>query len=375
MRYSPLRHLPSVIWKRRPIQLTFFVTRRCNAHCPFCFYPRENGAAGTRFEEFSLEEVRRTVPSLGRLLWLAFSGGEPYLRKDLVELSRVFYAENRPAIMLYSTNGLLPELVADRTERILAHCRKSTVVVKVSLDGIGEEHDQLRATPGSFERAVRTYHLLARLLDRYPNFELGVNTVLQRDNQDRMDTLAAFVRGLPGLRTHTISLVRGRPRDNRCKEVDPAAYRRAAERLEAGLACGSDPLYRFAGARLKAAQDIVQRRLIHDTLVEQKRQIPCYAGRLNLVLDESGELFACEMLSSSLGSLRHHGYDVRRVLGSARARAVLDGIAEGRCQCTHECYFITNILFNPRQYLALAREYLRLGRAQPGGMAASFPAR
>jgi MoaA/NifB/PqqE/SkfB family radical SAM enzyme len=372
MRYSPLRHLPSVIWKRRPIQLTFFVTRRCNARCPFCFYPRDTDAAGTRSEEFSLEEVRRTAPSLGRLLWLAFSGGEPYLRADLVELSRVFYAENRPAIMLYSTNGLLPERVADQTEQILAHCRNSTVVVKVSLDGIGEEHDRLRATPGSFERAVRTYHLLARLLDRYPNFELGVNTVLLRDNQDRLDALIEFVRALPGLRAHTVSLVRGDPRDVRCKEVDPAAYLHAAEQLEAGLTGGSDPIYRFTGARLKAAQDIVQRRLIHDTLTEQKRQIPCYAGRLNLVLNESGELFTCEMLSSSLGNLRSHGYDVRRVLGSARARTVLDGIAEGRCHCTHECYFITNILFNPRLYPALAREYLRLGRAQPGGMAASF---
>ncbi|MBI3044085.1 MAG: radical SAM protein [Betaproteobacteria bacterium] len=372
MRYSPLRHLPSLVWKRRPIQLTFFVTRRCNARCPFCFYLNDTDGAEPRAEEFSLEEVRQTAPSLGRLLWLAFSGGEPYLRRDLVELSRVFYAENRPAIMLYSTNGLLPELVADRTERILAHCRNSTVVVKVSLDGIGEEHDRLRATPGSFERAVRTYHLLARLLNRYPNFELGVNTVLLRGNQDRLDALIEFVRTLPGLRAHTISLVRGDPRDAWCKEVDPAAYRRAAARLEAGLTGGSDPLYRFAGARLKAAQDILQRRLIHDTLTEHKRQIPCYAGRLNLVLNESGELFACEMLSSSLGNLREHGYDARRVLDGVRARAILGGIAEGRCHCTHECYFITNILFNPRLYPALACEYLRLGRAQPGGMAASL---
>lgn len=360
MRYSPWRHLPSVVWKRRPIQLTFFVTRRCNARCPFCFYVNGAECADTGTGEFSLEEVRETAPSLGRLLWLAFSGGEPYLRKDLVELSRVFYAENRPAIMLYSTNGLLPELIADKTERILSHCRNSTVVVKVSLDGIGEEHDRLRATPGGFEKAVRTYRLLARLLDRHPNFELGVNTVLLRDNQDRIGTLIDFVRGLPNLGTHTVSLVRGNPRDPRCKEVDPAKYRQAAEQLEAELTTRATPTYRFNGARIKAAQDILQRRLIHATLTEQRRQIPCYAGRLNLVLTESGELFACEMLASSLGNLREHGYDVRRVLDSARARAVLDGIAGGRCHCTHECYFITNILFNPRLYPALAREYLRL---------------
>lgn len=35
-------------------------------------------------------------------------------------------------------------------------------------------------------------------------------------------------------------------------------------------------------------------------------------------------------------------------------------IAEGNCHCTHECYFIMNILFNPRLYPALFREYARL---------------
>jgi len=375
MRYSPWRHLPSVAWKRRPIQLTFFVTRRCNARCSFCFYPSDapGGQAGAC--EFSLDEVRRTAPSLGRLLWLAFSGGEPYLRRDLAELSSVFYAVNRPAIILYSTNGLLPEQIADTTERIAAHCRNSTIVVKVSLDGVGAEHDRLRGVPGAFDRAVRTYRLLARLLDRYPNFELGVNTVLMPENRDSMDEVAKFVRGLPGLGAHTVSLARASPRNRRCAQVDPQSYREVAERLDAGLAAGSDPIYRFAEARLKAAQDIVQRRLIHATLVEGKRQIPCYAGRLNLVLAEDGELYPCETLASSLGNVREHGYDVRRVLAAGRAKEIVREIADERCHCTHECYVMTNILFNPRMVPALAREVLRLARAQPERGVSSFLAR
>ncbi len=376
MRYSPFRHLPSVIWKRRPIQLTFFVTRRCNARCPFCFYLNGAERGQPKPGEFSLEEVERTASSLGPLLWLAFSGGEPYLRKDLVDLSRAFYRRNRPAIMLYSTNGLLPELTAEGTEQILSHCRSSTVVVKVSLHGVGEEHDRICDTPGSFEKAMRTYRLLSKLPERYANFELGINTVLLPDNQDRVGALGDFVRGLPNLRAHTVSLVRGDPPDARCKAIDPAKYRLAAEHLEDALTARTAATYRFNGGRLKAAQDILQRRMIYRTLVEQKRQAPCYAGRLNLVLNESGELFACELLPHSLGNLREHGYDVRRVLGSARTREVLESIRQGRCHCTHECYFITNILFNPRLFPALARAYLRLAPFQPGReTASSFPPR
>ncbi|MDH5513163.1 MAG: hypothetical protein OEY27_08130, partial [Gammaproteobacteria bacterium] len=59
-------------------------------------------------------------------------------------------------------------------------------------------------------------------------------------------------------------------------------------------------------------------------------------------------------------------------LRGGAARTVLETIRDGECHCTHECYFITNILFNPRLYPALLREYLglaRSARARPGGVA------
>jgi MoaA/NifB/PqqE/SkfB family radical SAM enzyme len=130
-------------------------------------------------------------------------------------------------------------------------------------------------------------------------------------------------------------------------------------------------VYRFRGGRLKAAQDIVQRRLIERTLAENRRQIECYAGRLNLVLTESGELYPCEILPTGFGNVRAHGYDVGAMLRTERAAAVLGSIRARRCHCTHECYFITNILFNPRLYPALAREYLSLLRPATARVAAA----
>jgi hypothetical protein len=37
---------------------------------------------------------------LGRLLWLAFSGGEIFLLDDLVDIAKTFYGNNTPAIIL-----------------------------------------------------------------------------------------------------------------------------------------------------------------------------------------------------------------------------------------------------------------------------------
>ncbi|MEJ2183899.1 MAG: radical SAM/SPASM domain-containing protein [Nitrospirota bacterium] len=352
--YSKARFLPSVFRKRRPVHLTFFVTRRCNARCPFCFY--QDNAKEHR-DELSLDEVRRLAPSVGPLLWLAFSGGEVFLREDLPDLCRVFYEQTRPSIILLPTNALMPGRIREMTEEVLRSCPRSVVTVKLSLDALGEKHDALRGVPGSFEKLLRTREALADLLDAYSNFELGVNTVFTRANQDDMDDIIRFAGELPGIKTHTISLVRGDVAEGTYKDVDLAKYLRAARRLERKLKEGSAATYRFRGARVKAAQDVIQRRLIHRTAVEQKAQLPCYAGRLNVVLTETGDVYPCESFRQShrMGNVREADYHMGRLLRTARAREVVKRIRAG-CFCTHECYMMTNILFNPRLYPGLLRE-------------------
>jgi MoaA/NifB/PqqE/SkfB family radical SAM enzyme len=357
--HSPFRHLGSAVWKRRPIHLTFFLTRRCNSRCPFCFYLKTRGEK-EEMPELNLDEIKAVSHSFGDLLWLAFSGGEIFLRDDLVEISRTFYENNRPAIMLFPTNGLLPGLIRDRMSHILEDCPESVIAVKLSLDGVGDDHDRLRNTPGSFEKTMETYRSLEGLLERHPHFELGVNTVFCSENEDRMDDIIDFVKGMRQIRTHTISLVRGNLAEPGYKDIDVGKYHRAIVMLEQNLKKKTSRIYRFRGARIKAAQDILQRRMIYRTLCENRRATPCYAGKLNVVLTESGEVFPCEILSTSFGNVRDHGYDIIKVVRTAGARKVAASIAKRACHCTHECYFMTNILFNPGLYPALLGEYLRV---------------
>jgi MoaA/NifB/PqqE/SkfB family radical SAM enzyme len=357
--YSPFRHAGSIFLKKRPIHLTFFLTRRCNSKCPFCFYLKSK-AAPDNSDELSLDEIRRISSSFGSLLWLAFSGGEIFLRDDIVEIARTFYQNNRPAIMLLPTNGLLPELIREKTVQVLKDCPKSVIALKLSLDGLNTDHDEIRNAPGSFDRTMRTYELLGGLLDQYPHFELGINTVFSLGNQEKMDSIIDFVRDLTRIKTHTISLVRGELADETFKNVDFRKYLSAIEKIEANLKNRTSSIYRFRGAKIKAAQDILQRRLIHKTTDEQKRLIPCYAGRLNIVLTESGEVYPCEILSGSFGNIKDHDFDIPHVMNSDKAKRIIRSIMEGKCFCTHECYFMTNILFNPLFYPQLLKEYLQI---------------
>ncbi len=355
--YSKFRYIPYIFWKRRPIHLTLFVTRRCNSKCPFCFYQRPSTITSPLSDntELSLEEIRKISSSIGSLLWLAFSGGEIFLRDDLVEITKIFYKKTKPSIILFSTNGLLTHRIGEYMEEILRYCKKSTVVVKLSLDGIGEAHDSLRGIPGSFKRTMETYYLLKEIAERFPNLEIGINTVFCSENQEKMEDIIEFVKKLKGVKTHTISLVRGEIPE-RFKEVDMERYLFSTQRLYKDL-----KKYSFSGARLKVAQDIIQHRLIYEISNRRRPSLTCYAGRLNIVITENGDLYPCEKFSKDmyLGNLRREGYDLKKILSSKRAEEVVSFIRRG-CYCTHECYLMTNIFFNLHFYPSIFKEYLRI---------------
>jgi MoaA/NifB/PqqE/SkfB family radical SAM enzyme len=375
-----LRHLPALLLTSRPAHLTFFVTRACNARCPFCFYAPERDDAGGA-PELSLDEIRRVARSMGPLLWVLFSGGEPFLRRDLAEIAGAFHDANGAGFLTCPTNGLLPETIAERTEEMLERCPRSVVVVKLSLDGVGPAHDALRGTPGGFEKLMRTHARLAAVARRHPRLELGVNTLFCSRNQRQMDEIVDLVLGLEEIRSHTLTMVRAPQSPTGWGDVDLDRYRETTARLEEAWGPRPDRRHRFAGSALKAAQDRVQHRLVHDTLLLRRRLVPCSAGRRSLVLSERGELHACEgRRPESLGNVRAAGLDVGAVLRSPRALRVLDEIDSSRCHCSHECNRLVDLILNPTMHPRLIREWarLRLGLARrndraPGPLAPADP--
>ncbi len=78
-----------------------------------------------------------------------------------------------------------------------------------------------------------------------------------------------------------------------------------------------------------------------------------------MVLTETGDLYPCESFDMKIGNVRQDGYDLMNMLQSENARQILNKIKDG-CYCSHECYMMTNILFNPRLYPSLLKEYLQL---------------
>ena len=128
---------PVVVWN---------MTRRCNLKCVH-FDAQSVEPNGT--DEISTAQAKAIIDDLaayGAPVML-FSGGEPLVRKDLVELASHATAKGMRAVI--STNGTLitPEKARELKEVGLSY-------VGISLDGGEEVHDRFRGVPGSYRKAL-----------------------------------------------------------------------------------------------------------------------------------------------------------------------------------------------------------------------------
>jgi len=353
-------HGKRVFYKRGslPIYLIHFVTERCNARCLHCLGSFTSTA---RDNELTIDEIEKTSRTLGPIFFLLPTGGEPFLRKDLPEIIRIYYMNNALRKVGMPTNGSLTETAVKSVRKILEIGRDLHLGVDISIDGIGEDHDRIRNFPGLFERAVMTYRELKRLEMEYDNFNVCIEITVSHFNQDKlMDIYSYFLNELK-IDNLIIRIVRGAPRDPRAKDVDIEKFEEFSKRVEDDIIAKRLPGYsNFPFSNFVIARDIIGRKLTIKLLREKKYQIPCYAGNLTGVLRSNGDVYPCELLEEKFGNLREVDYNFRELWLSEKADRVRKQIAETKCFCTHECFITNNILFNPLMFPTVFKEWVRL---------------
>ena len=96
----------------------FEVTRRCNLRCRMCQYIDwlENTPAHGQAEgELSTEEWHKVIDQVGRFRFVTFTGGEPFVRKDFMELLE--HASRKSRTHFISNTTMMPQ---DRAEQVVA---------------------------------------------------------------------------------------------------------------------------------------------------------------------------------------------------------------------------------------------------------------
>jgi MoaA/NifB/PqqE/SkfB family radical SAM enzyme len=345
MKFSDkLQYLRFLVDKRgmKPVYLIVGLTYDCNSFCRTCFNWEQ--LRKNKEHELSLEELQRTFDSLGDLLFVVMSGGEPFLRRDLPDVCETLSVKNHVKQITIPTGAIASDLIARSTEETLKRCPETQIVVNLSIDHAGEKHDWIRGVPGNYEKAKKTYAKLIELRGRYDNLTVNVHTCLCTFNAEELDELfAAVKRDFPSVSFHSFEMLRGDQPDKSIQPITTERYRELLPKLEAYWAT-----YQNYDGFLKFVK--MYSRRMELAVLEQETQVrPCHAGLVSGVLDARGEVRMCE-LRDAVGNVRDHGFDFNKLWFSPEADAQRASIRAKECHCTHSCFMSSSLVFDWRTW-------------------------
>ena len=171
----------------RPFGLLAELTYGCPLHCPYCSNPVQLSRTGKELSTEEWERVIREASDLG-VLHILFSGGEPLLRKDIIELVAIA----RDAGMY--TNLITSALGLTRTRAEQLH--------DVGLDSIQISFQAHEAVLADAIAGTKAHHkkVAAARIVRELGFPLTINAVLHRATIDSIEDIIALAEQLDAQR-------------------------------------------------------------------------------------------------------------------------------------------------------------------------------
>jgi 12,18-didecarboxysiroheme deacetylase len=150
LRYgAAARHMPSHLLQfardKRPV-VVWNCTRRCNLRCVHCYSQSADRDYPGELTTAQAQAMLADLAAFGVPVVL-FSGGEPLLRPDVIDLAARAVSLKMRAVL--STNGTLIDPAAARR---LAGVGLS--YVGISLDGMRDANDRFRGQAGAFDAAI-----------------------------------------------------------------------------------------------------------------------------------------------------------------------------------------------------------------------------
>ncbi|MDD5512341.1 MAG: radical SAM protein [Candidatus Omnitrophica bacterium] len=169
--------------KSFPLRVMFELTYRCNFFCRHCYIP----LSYRKKPELKTKKVYAILDELAKIgcLYLGFTGGEPFLRKDILPI--LGYAGKKGFITTVYTNG---SLIDARTARILAGLKPGKI--DITIPAISRlSFEKITGLKGSQQKVFRAIRELKK--NRIP---LGFKTCVLQENQGEIAKIKRFCRSL-----------------------------------------------------------------------------------------------------------------------------------------------------------------------------------
>ena len=279
--------LSSVIVQRQlssaqPQTLTAWLhlTNTCNLRCTYCYVSKSSESMSDDIGRQAVSAVFRTAKQQGfTSLKLKYAGGEPTLKFELLKALQ----QQARALAAQTQLGLQATVLSNGvsiTHAMLEYFRAENIRLAISLDGVGDAHDQQRPLingRGSFVRVARTIDR-AIAVQLKPHLSITVTP----HTADRLAEIVSFALD----RELFFNLNFARDCEAAPSPIDVSLdHGRLIDGLRAALAV--------------IATRLPRHRLIDGLLDRSAFNAPheyaCGVGRSSVVIDQRGRVSRCQM--------------------------------------------------------------------------------
>jgi MoaA/NifB/PqqE/SkfB family radical SAM enzyme len=318
-----------------PYKLTFAITNKCNLRCKTCHIWKKKPV-----DELSFDEIDRFFSLNNFFNWIDITGGEIFLRKDLLEITKSIKKNIENLVMLhYPTNGFLTDRIVDFTEEI-SSLDFNNLVITVSLDGKKDIHNEIKGNKYAFDKAIQTY----KELKKNEHIRVYLGCTLSPFNVNHFENFFAELKDyIPDLKYSDIHL----------------NIYHYSENLYS-----NEPMYFDKKKIIHLIEDFIDKKgftllnpislleynymkNIKSYLLRNRTPFKCKSGRISCFIEPTGNVYPCTGYNVVIGNLRESGYDLLNILKSENAVLLNKKIRKGKCpHCWTPCEAYQNILSN-----------------------------
>lgn len=171
----------------KPDYVSVSVTWECNSRCSTCGIwnaPHSN-------KEMTLEDYERllTDPLLSRLKVWEMTGGEPMLYKDIFGVTELAFKHVPHAEVRIGTNCI----AANRLMQLITAFKKKPLYLSLSIDGVGEKHDEIRGVKGNFNQVIRVIDHIRDLQGHGSSISFGASVCVSKLNVKHVPVLVRWL--------------------------------------------------------------------------------------------------------------------------------------------------------------------------------------
>ena len=335
------RVFKSIFLKQIPNYAVIYIDGRCNMHCGFCCHAAMDARKTPIMPAEKWGSIFRKAQSL---LHLTVTGGEPFIRKDFVEIiDKIILSCGVPRVSI-KTNGFYTERIKNFIPKLIDKHRNTEFTLSISLDGPEEIHDQVRNFKGGYKQVLETIEIM-NVYRNQPNFFLRLASVLTKDNRHILQKLFEQTSSWP-IDFHELILVRDVPVN------EQAEIKSDYEKLSKKQHGRSSKSWRksFNGKLFEKIYLETIKRIDSDKVYS-----PCLAGGRFVEIFPDGIVRGCEVEKlwdvSKIGTVNENNIDIVDIVKSKEAKK-FQKIAK-KCTCTFECANAINTVYDPKHWMSL----------------------